>query len=191
MAKFKIGDKVRIKNGKDIKNFTGGWVSDMGKHIGEVHKIESVNDWYYDDRISYSLDGLCCNWDERCLEKVEEKIVIKRDGNKVIAYSGKKQGIAKCSPSDEFDMYTGAKLALDRLFEDKKPRFEVGDIVIGNTAANVYDITKEGYVGVVTEINGNYITIVGDGGEEFFVCALAFDRVLGKDVLDKIFWKTH
>lgn len=44
-------------------------------------------------------------------------ICIKTDGKIVTAYMGDKKGIAKCSPEDTFDLYTGAKLALDRLFD--------------------------------------------------------------------------
>lgn len=44
-------------------------------------------------------------------------ICIKTDGNTVTAYMGDKKGIAKCSPEDTFDLYTGAKLAIDRLFD--------------------------------------------------------------------------
>ena len=47
-------------------------------------------------------------------------ICIKTDGNTVTAYMGDKKGIAKCSPEDTFDLYTGAKLAIDRLFDKEK-----------------------------------------------------------------------
>lgn len=47
-------------------------------------------------------------------------ICIKTDGKTVTAYMGDKKGIAKCSPEDTFDLYTGAKLAIDRLFDKEK-----------------------------------------------------------------------
>lgn len=50
----------------------------------------------------------------------EKKITIKCDGNKVIAKMGKQIGEAKCHEDDEFDYYTGARLALDRLFKKDK-----------------------------------------------------------------------
>ena len=49
----------------------------------------------------------------------KQTIVIKTDGNTVTAYMGDKRGIAKCNPVDTFDLYTGARLALDRLFDEK------------------------------------------------------------------------
>lgn len=46
-----------------------------------------------------------------------ETIVIYRKGNETIALdkSTGKKAVAKCSPQDKFDFYTGAKLALERL----------------------------------------------------------------------------
>ena len=67
-----------------------------------------------------------------------EQIVIYRKDNEVIALdktTGKK-GVAKCSPEDEFDFNTGAKLAFERLVggnevkEVKQDKFKPGDTVI-------------------------------------------------------------
>ena len=91
------------------------------------------------------------------------KIVImldKDDDMKVIAkdLDSGKTGKAKCSPSDTFDFYTGAKLALSRLCGEGKPKepakckFKVGDIIIGNANADRYRITREGWVGKVVEV---------------------------------------
>lgn len=44
-------------------------------------------------------------------------IKICRHGNKVLAVMGKYIGIARCHPSDRFDIYIGAKLAVERLEE--------------------------------------------------------------------------
>lgn len=46
-----------------------------------------------------------------------ETIKICRHDNKVLAFMGKYIGIARCHPSDRFDIYTGAKLAVERLEE--------------------------------------------------------------------------
>ena len=50
-----------------------------------------------------------------------DKIEIIVDGNKTIAKMGGKVGVAVCSPEDEFNIFTGAKIALDRLEEECKP----------------------------------------------------------------------
>lgn len=48
---------------------------------------------------------------------LENKIEIIVNGNKVIAKKDGKVGVAKCSPEDEFDIFTGVRLAIDRLEE--------------------------------------------------------------------------
>ncbi|MBR0340781.1 MAG: hypothetical protein IJH64_00750 [Oscillospiraceae bacterium] len=206
MAKFKIGDKVRILDGSKIKNYSGGWCHEsMRHHVGEVHVIENVR--VRDDGItSYVMEDICFNWDERGLELVEagkkqkqkrkfkvgdkivgnkkasarygytkegwigrvtevydspmfgddfravglsgedgdpsfgleekyfdlveetlpQKIVITTDGKRTTAvlYDGKKrvdEASAVCSDDDEFNFMTGAKIALERLSEEKEP----------------------------------------------------------------------
>ena len=52
---------------------------------------------------------------------MNKRVVINVDGNKVIAHCGDKKGVARCHPDDDFDFYTGAKLALERLEESEKP----------------------------------------------------------------------
>jgi hypothetical protein len=51
----------------------------------------------------------------------EDTLTILVKNNKVIAKMDNKVGIAKCSPEDEFNIFTGAKLALDRLEEKCNP----------------------------------------------------------------------
>lgn len=46
-----------------------------------------------------------------------ETIKIYRHDNKVLAVMGKYIGIARCHPSDRFNLFTGAKLAVERLGE--------------------------------------------------------------------------
>lgn len=80
MSKFKVGDKVRILDGSEIKDYTATWCSDsMGKYVGEVHKVREITS--YENKIAYCLEG--CNWykfDERGLElaskfKVGDKVI--------------------------------------------------------------------------------------------------------------------
>lgn len=138
MAKFKVGDKVRILDGSKIKNYAGTW-SEVGmrKYVGQTDEINKV----YEN--GYSLKGNCYTWDERGLE-LDEKIVIERHGNKVVAKYGSKVGVARCSPEDEFDFKIGADIAFSRLIgcdyrladdEFKQEEIKVGDKVrvIGNS----------------------------------------------------------
>lgn len=66
------------------------------------------------------------------LEKVtNDTIVIYRKDNKVIALDKTtgKNAEARCNPADEFDFYTGAKLAFQRLLsEEKKPDSGVREV---------------------------------------------------------------
>ena len=145
----------------------------MEQYVGEIHKIDGIDPVWSKNRVAYIFDGVRGFWDERCLERAEDDdIVIRRDGNKVIATHGNEKGVAKCSPEDDFDMYTGAKIALDRVFSED---FHVGDVVIGNRRANKYSITREGYIGVVKEVDDREIYIVGKDGRHFEVDKTAFD----------------
>lgn len=87
--------------------------------------------------------------------KNNETIIIYRNGQKVIALDKRNGNTAeaKCSPEDEFDFVTGAKLALERL--EEKPKFKVGDLVIGNNNADAYGVTRKGSVGKVVHVYSN------------------------------------
>lgn len=65
MAKFKVGDKVRILNGWAIPNYTGGW--EMDEYIGDICTIETI-ETYPDLRIGYRVKENIYIYDERGLE---------------------------------------------------------------------------------------------------------------------------
>ena len=69
MAKFNIGDKVRILDGSNIKNYTGSWfmLTNIGKE-GTIARIE----YYSHGRIGYYMNELCGCYDERGLELVRD-----------------------------------------------------------------------------------------------------------------------
>lgn len=121
MSKFKVGDKVRILDGSKIENYTCGWNGHMKAHVGEVYTIKHINTDRTDGRVSYHLNNILFNWDERGLELVnEQKIVITTDGGitKARLYDNEKlvrQAVASCAPDDKFDFNVGANLAFTRL----------------------------------------------------------------------------
>lgn len=131
-AKFKVGDKVKILDGKGILDYTGGWNElYMAKCVGNVATVRKVEP-FLSGRIGYRLTGSGYLWDERGLQPVAaekpRKIIVmqdKADPMKVVArdLDTGKVGVAKCSPQDAFDFCTGAKMAFDRLMgrEEKKP----------------------------------------------------------------------
>ena len=65
MAKFKVGDKVRILDGSAIPNYTGNW--EMDKYIGDICTIETIKT-YSDLRIGYHVKENLYTFDERGLE---------------------------------------------------------------------------------------------------------------------------
>lgn len=126
--KFKVGDKVRILDGSNIRNYRGGYTSNMKNYVGKVYTISEMC-----KHIEGRPDGYCLKddfhlyvWDERSLELVkEETIVIYRKNNEVIALdkSTGKKSVARCNPADTFDFMTGAKLAFERLTGEDKPKY--------------------------------------------------------------------
>ena len=113
MSKFKVGDKVRILDGSNIENYTGGWIPEMGRYVGEIHEISNV-EHLSSGSTNYRLEGVAYVWDERGLERCgNETIVIYRKDNEVIALDKRtgKKAIANCSLEDTFDFNIGAKLA--------------------------------------------------------------------------------
>ena len=65
----------------------------------------------------------------------EETIgVIKRNGSTITVHMGDLHGMARCSPDDQFDLYTGCELALRRALgaekkEPEKPKYYNGKMV--------------------------------------------------------------
>lgn len=140
MSKFKFrkGDKVVILDGRNIKHYMSGWITEMGCLVGRVGIVDGCA--IRDGRNGYTLEGQVFTFDERGLKPYCETILIERHGQKMVAKYNGKVGVAKCSDDDEFDMFTGANLALQRLFgkEEKKeePKWSKGDIV--RAKANPY-----------------------------------------------------
>ena len=118
--RFKEGDKVRVKTFKERPWY---WNPKMSDVMGEVVTIECIA---FD---SYIIKGKERTWalNESDVEPTKDEcIVIYREDNLVIAHdkaTGKK-AIAKCSPEDEFDFYTGCKIAFGRLTGKKTPVVE-------------------------------------------------------------------
>ena len=117
--KYKVGDKVRVR--KDLKagSFYGedSFLVDMKKYSGKIMTVDKIT---YKNKYKLKEDFGHYYWTDEMLEDAEGINIIV-DGDKVIAEKGNNVGIAKCSPEDEFDIFTGARIALDRLEEECKP----------------------------------------------------------------------
>lgn len=128
MMKYKVGDKVRIR--KDLvrgqkygKYDVTSTMQELGGKTACITDVNVRNEAYH---IDLDLDLL--HWTDEMFEdvdtevqKMDEHAIIYVDGNKVVAYCGDKEGVARCHPDDDFDFYVGAKLALERLEEAEKP----------------------------------------------------------------------
>ena len=122
MAKFKISDRViAVKEYDGNKNIVGkiGTVIALHDYGADNIGVE------FDDEIGFAghtcggkgKDGHCWWCSDDTLRR-NEKIVITTDGKTTTAkmYAGKsiiKTVTAKCSPDDEFDFITGAKIAFN------------------------------------------------------------------------------
>lgn len=276
--KYKVGEKVRVLDGSEAQHYAPGWVDEMNLYVGKTLEVKS-QEAFFKSPIYKLVDGGGWSYDERYLAPAASvarttsgRIVVyidKKDRSKVIAkdVSTGKTGVAKCSPEDIFDFYTGAKLAMDRLLgveekmeveqkgaeqeigigdtvkfissqagvfypgyggkgvvkdmdldgdlwvlwegkdtayccgtekvrlvskrSTKKPKFYVGQLVIGNGGANHYSITKEKTVWKVTAIRQNgFIKISGPKSDiacGFEVRADCFDPYTGTLPSFKVF----
>ena len=73
MAKYKVGDKVRILDGSNIKGYIGIWVSDgMEEYVGRILTISHI---ISDDNngVLYKMQDAYFAFDERGLELAEKE----------------------------------------------------------------------------------------------------------------------
>lgn len=156
--KYKVGDKVRVRKDLRVNKVYGdlatvrGMMSFCGKEV-TISKVlyngyELLEDGFL---VKYS-------WTDEMLEPIcTEKIVITSDGVTTTArkYDGKnliKEAKAVCSKDDTFNFDVGAKLAMDRLAENK-PKLYNGKVVcvsssiysLGYTKGKIYQF-KNGYM---------------------------------------------
>lgn len=128
---LKVGDKVVIANRKvgrfwNREGYMDCWLGETMTVFREPYK--GMEGYYV---VKMEEDEQCWTWYPEMVDRLasdnKKTVVIKIDGNTITAYSGKDRGMAKCSPDDEFDAYTGCRLALDRLFgkEEKEENKEV------------------------------------------------------------------
>lgn len=176
--KFKVGDRVIVKSNH---------YNEYGKTgtIIEVNRYDCLIEFDKNICKTHNIFGCFTNQNKRYafieFEKLEfvkpKTITIKTDGKTTTAYMGKKQGKAVCGDSDEFDLKTGAKLAIDRLFEEEfKPYLDNNG-------------EKAGYIGKKADFNslfgeelfvGDMVNVYIKGIEGFFDdCFVCYDKEKG------------
>lgn len=144
--RYKVGDKVKIREDLNCGHMYGSCrlVGEMKNLIGKTAIITAVNE--HDGSYYIDIDADYYEWTDEMFDgKVAENIHIYSKGNKVIAVNEDtgKRGIARCHPDDDFNFYTGAKIALARLEESETPfgwlKEGVNYYVPRLTFTNLYD----------------------------------------------------
>ena len=129
MAKYKVGDKVRIV---DHRTYNMNPYGKMNKWLGKVMTIRGLSSfgyWMEEDYGEYLGDGWM--WDDSMISGLAEPerepctvglrfdgmittATLKRGGRDV------KTAEARCNPEDTYSRAEGARVAVDRLFEKKR-----------------------------------------------------------------------
>lgn len=182
MMKYKVGDKVRIRKDltvDDNYDDVADVVPQMLRYAGKVAFIRVACG--YDDTYKINIDGQHWWWTDKMFENVDTEVqkmnkcvIIDVYGeNKVVARCGDKEGVARCHPSDNFDFYVGAKLALERLEEAEKPYGWLSTGMRYYTPELLYRKPYNSYVYEADEVDKLYMErgIVFKTKEEAIECA--------------------
>lgn len=118
--KYKVGDKVRVREDLVVGEKYGEWevTPGMSRYAGQTVTIRYHSDVpdYYDIK-EYEPQGF---WAEEMFEPAPPReIRILVDGRTITAIEGEYKGVARCSPDDKFDIAEGGRLAIERLEESK------------------------------------------------------------------------
>lgn len=115
MAKFKVGDKVRVLDGSKIENYFGGWI--MDEYVGSVQTIRNLIKKR--DIVVYQLKNNRFYWDERGLELVNEgepmvqiDRVIFNDPATIVKWKDGTKTVVKCQEDDLYDPEKGLALCI-------------------------------------------------------------------------------
>lgn len=176
MAKYKVGDKVRIVSERPDDSM---FVESMSKYLGKVLTVSEVEEAttkgtlyrfreapYKGVALSmYRVLGLgtgAWNFKEAWISGLASE---KKAGNHpgsgysvVLRFIGKtttatlmhgdravKTAEAKCSPADKFQYGEGAKIAVERLFEKKKPMADIEEKFV-ITRESIFHCFKRGQI---------------------------------------------
>ena len=178
MAKFKIGDKVKICEWDYMEKKYGldpwgaikvpySFIGDMKKYCGTVRTIKGVYTGTYGTYYRMKEDEYLLYWSEEMFESQSQNqsIVIYKKDNKVIALDKVtgKTAEAICNPDDKFDFYTGADIAFERLrgrkeapkAREEAPKYFTGEVICTYTGGyftkgKIYKIKN----GVITRDSG-------------------------------------
>ena len=178
-TRFKVGDRIKATDttGKygytSAKNHWEGIVTELRPERSKT--LIKVKTTQCDKQAAVNQEFWVNSEHFELIELQQPIITIYRNGNVTTAFleengRGAGRAVAKCSPEDEFSLEIGAKLALERLFEEFKPHLERGAKSLGTigTATKMKDaFGRQLFVGDVV------ISVSPDGtiiGEPATVC---------------------
>ncbi len=124
MAKFKVGDKVRVLDGSNIPDYTGSWA--MDKYVGKIGDITSIEVFKNRKRIGYLVnfhDGnIQYMFDERGLELVENKkiVITKRDDSVMARLYSAEKFVKETNVDSTGDFNKDSKDAFEELYYPTK-----------------------------------------------------------------------
>ena len=166
MAKYKVGDRVRIVSERP-KDWC--YADDMGKYLGKTLTINMVK-WHPYLGTLYFLEGaipehgICAgsswafkeSWISGLAERAREPCTVELRFDGMITTATLKRGgrgvktaEARCNPKDTYSRAEGARAAVERLFEKKrkedKPKEskpKIGDkfVVVGDLSGHEFPI---------------------------------------------------
>lgn len=166
MAKYKVGDKVRIVSERP-KDFA--YTDNMGKYLGKTFIVSMVK-WHPLFGNLYSLEGAiiergaCAgssrvfkeSWISGLAEPEREPCTVELRFDGMITTAVLKRGgrdvktaEARCNPTDTYSRAEGARVAVERLFEkkrkedkpkDSKPKMGDKFVVVGDLSGHEFPI---------------------------------------------------
>ena len=134
MAKYKVGDRVRIVSRKpDHIDF----MADMEQYLGKTLTVREVSETRHGTYYEFDEAGVGClywvfleDWIAGLAKPKQKKesglrVVIRFDGNETTARLMRggtvvKTATARCSPKDQYSHAEGARVAMERLFAKKE-----------------------------------------------------------------------
>lgn len=161
MAKYKVGDKVRIVSQKPNHP---GFMADMEQYLGKTLTVRSVAEgstgarYTFDEAYLIPIYGMYWTFPEAWIAGLAEpqvkrhdndlSVVIRFCGNKTTARLMRGETIVKTAtarrnPADDYSRAEGARVAVERLFEKKRKedkakesKPKIGDkfVVVGRSA---------------------------------------------------------
>lgn len=170
MAKYKVGDKVRIVGHRTCSMNKNG---KMDKWLGKTMTVREIpySKCYFMEEDKFERNGMGWMWDDEMISGLAEQkkpadenlsVTIHFHGRLTVAELYKDGRVVKaksalCNPKDAYSRAEGARVAVARLFEKKAGKPKIGDkfVVISNKSPDCRHHFKIGSVVTLKYIEEN------------------------------------